>query len=153
MDKILKQFFLAFVIIFLLDQFIKYLSLNGLRYGGEYLSLVLVFNDGVAFSMLSFLKQYLKYLHLFFILVLSFYLFYQKELLKENAIAFGIIIGAGSSNLFDRFVHGGVVDMFYWHKWFEFAVFNFADVAINFAVALIFLNEFILRKRRKNDRF
>ncbi|DAB32382.1 MAG TPA: signal peptidase II, partial [Sulfurospirillum sp. UBA11407] len=40
---------------------------------------------------------------------------------------------------YDRFIHGGVVDYFYWHRWFEFAVFNFADVMINIAVALILL--------------
>lgn len=149
MRKAIIKFIIAFCLIFILDQFIKYLSLNGLRYDGEYLSLILVFNDGVAFSMLSFLKQYLKYLHLVLIIVLLVYLFIQKQLLKENVIAFGIIIGAGSSNLFDRFIHGGVVDMFYWHKWFDFAVFNFADVAINFGVVLIFINEIILKRKEK----
>ena len=39
----------------------------------------------------------------------------------------------------DRFIHGGVVDYVFWHKWFEFAVFNFADVMIDFAVVILII--------------
>ena len=41
------------------------------------------------------------------------------------------------SNDYDRFIHEGVVDMVFWHCGFNFAVFNYADIAIDFAVALI----------------
>ncbi|ENE2172146.1 signal peptidase II, partial [Campylobacter coli] len=57
----------------------------------------------------------------------------------------------GCSNLLDRFIHGGVVDMFFWHKWFHFAIFNVADVMINISVALILIKEIFIKKE-KNDR-
>ena len=41
--------------------------------------------------------------------------------------------------------------MFFWHKGFEFAIFNVADVMINLSVALILIKEIFL-KRGKNDR-
>ncbi|QBL11192.1 signal peptidase II [Campylobacter helveticus] len=151
MIKSYKIFWLFFVLVFVLDQIVKILTLRGMRYQSEYLDLTFALNTGVAFSMLSFLEHYLKYLHLAILLVLFVYLFWQKEFLKEHIVAFGMMLGAGCSNLFDRFIHGGVVDMFFWHKWFEFAIFNVADVMINLSVALILIKEIFL-KRGKNDR-
>ncbi|ENJ1996371.1 lipoprotein signal peptidase, partial [Campylobacter coli] len=43
------------------------------------------------------------------------------------------------------------VDMFFWHKWFHFAIFNVADVMINISVALILIKEIFIKKE-KNDR-
>ena len=151
MIKSYKIFWLFFVLVFAFDQFVKILTLKGMRWQSEYLDLTFALNTGVAFSMLSFLEHYLKYLHLAILLVLFVYLFWQKEFLKEYIVAFGMMLGAGCSNLFDRFIHGGVVDMFFWHKWFEFAIFNVADVMINLSVALILIKEIFL-KRGKNDR-
>lgn len=141
-----------FVLVFLLDQGVKILTLNGLRYESEFLDLTYVLNTGVAFSMLSFLEHYLKYLHLALLLCIFAYLLWQKNFFKEHIVAFGIMLGAGSSNLFDRFIHGGVVDMFFWHKWFNFAIFNVADVMINISVVLILIQEFFI-KRKKNGNF
>lgn len=143
-------FAIAFIAVFVLDQFIKYLSLNGMRYNGSFMSLVLVFNDGVAFSMFSFLKEYLKYIHLALMLLLITYLLMQKKFFKEHFLAFAMMISAGLSNLLDRFLYGGVVDMFFWHKWFEFAIFNVADVMINISVALILIKEIFFKKKDKN---
>ncbi|HJE66555.1 MAG TPA: signal peptidase II [Campylobacter avium] len=143
-------FFIAFVAVFTLDQFVKYLSLSGMRYDGSFMSLVLVYNDGVAFSMFAFLKEYLKYIHLALLLALIAYLLWQKSFFKEHFLAFAMLISAGFSNLLDRFLHIGVVDMFFWHKWFEFAVFNVADVMINISVALILIKEFFFKKKDKN---
>ncbi|EAK2539358.1 lipoprotein signal peptidase [Campylobacter upsaliensis] len=151
MIKDYKIFWSFFALVFVLDQIVKILTLRGMRYQSEYLDLTFALNTGVAFSMLSFFEYYLKYLHLAILLILFSYLFWQKEFLKEHIVAFGLMLGAGCSNLLDRFIHGGVVDMFFWHKGFEFAIFNVADVMINLSVALILIKEIFL-KRGKNDR-
>ncbi|MBF7044429.1 lipoprotein signal peptidase [Campylobacter volucris] len=137
------KFWIIFAIVFALDQVSKYLFLQGLEYKGEFFDLVLTYNTGVAFSMFAFLGAYLKYIQLVFIVVLFGYLFYQKEFLKTHLVAFAIMLSAGCSNLLDRFVHIGVVDFVFWHKWFEFAVFNLADVMINISVVLILIKEFL----------
>ncbi|EAJ1254949.1 lipoprotein signal peptidase [Campylobacter lari] len=150
MLKILPlKFWLVFVLIFILDQASKYLFLQGLEHKGEFFDLVLTYNTGVAFSMFAFLGEYLKYIQLVFILALFGYLLYQKEFFKTHMIAFAIMLSAGCSNLLDRFVHIGVVDFVFWHKWFEFAVFNFADVMINISVALILIKEIFNKKGEK----
>jgi len=118
--------------IFIVDQNIKTLFLEGYRYFGECIDLTLVFNKGVAFSMFAFLEEKLKYIQLLFVAGVFGYIAY----LRKFCYAFpgGILLGAALSNIYDRFIHGGVVDMVYWHCGFNFAVFNFADVMIDFSV-------------------
>ena len=137
MNRALKFFLVSLVVIFCIDQWLKTLFLEGLRWNGDYFSLVLTFNKGVAFSMLSFLDEYLKYIQLALIGSLCIYLIWEKETFIIYAFPAGIIAGAGLSNVFDRFMHGGVVDYLFWHYGFEFAVFNFADVMIDFGVVVI----------------
>jgi len=129
-----KSFFILFFsIIFLIDQFIKYIFLNGFEFNSKCISLVLTINKGVAFSMFSFLGSDLKYIQLTIILGLFFY-FIKENIITKHPILSGILFGAAFSNLFDRFIRGGVIDYVYWHCGFRFAVFNFADVMIDLSV-------------------
>ncbi|WP_419257198.1 signal peptidase II [Campylobacter fetus] len=147
MSKVIFKFLSYFAAIFAVDQITKWIFLNGFRYKGEFIDLVLVFNKGVAFSMFEFLGTNLKYIQLALIAVLLGYLFGQKELLKSHPAAFGLLLGGGCSNILDRFVHGGVVDYIFWHKWFNFAVFNFADMMIDLAILIILIQSFMHRKK------
>lgn len=150
MRKTLFIFFVGFIIIFCIDQAIKQIFLHGFTWQSKIIDLYLVFNTGVAFSMFSFLGENLKYIQIAFIISLFIFLYYEKEFFNENTLAVGIIFGAGCSNIFDRFFHAGVVDYIAWHYKFEFAVFNFADMMINFGVFLILLNAYIkYRKKRE----
>lgn len=135
----LLKFCLFFVGILAADQAIKAVFLDGFHFDGEFISLILTFNKGVAFSMFAFLGENLKFIQIVIILGLLAYLFYEKKLFLNHAVEFGILAGAGFSNIIDRFIHGGVVDYVFWHKWFEFAVFNFADVMIDFAVVILII--------------
>ena len=137
MKSKLIKFFLSFFSIFLIDQAIKYIFLNGFEFKSKCISLILVLNKGVAFSMFSFLGENLKYIQLVLILGLLFYFFKEKILIKYPIIS-GILFGAAFSNLIDRFIRGGVVDYVYWHCGFNFAVFNFADTMIDLSIALLF---------------
>lgn len=150
MCKAIFKFGLFFLVILLLDQFIKQIFINGFRWNGEFFSLILTYNKGVAFSMFAFLEENLKYIQICIIALLLVYFIYQKNFFMKFPSLIGILIGAGSSNLLDRFIHGGVVDYVFWHKWFEFAVFNFADVMINISVGLILLIEIFSKKKDKN---
>ncbi len=147
MYKSIVVFFLAFSGVIIVDQSIKVIFLDGFRWYGEYFSLILTYNKGVAFSMLSFLDENLKYIQLFLIFGIFIYLIYERELFVKYSLPAGLILGAGSSNIYDRFIHGGVVDYFFWHKWFNFAVFNLADVMINIGVGIILLVSFLESKR------
>ena len=125
--------------IFIIDQNIKMLFVDGFRYYTGCIDLILVYNRGVAFSMLSFLDEWLKYIQLVMVMGVLGYIFYLKKLCY--AFPAGLLLGGAFSNIYDRFIHGGVVDMVYWHCGFNFAVFNFADVMIDVAVIwLLILN-------------
>ncbi|MFT7860590.1 MAG: signal peptidase II [Sulfurimonas sp.] len=125
--------------VFIVDQNIKTLFVEGFRYYTECIDLILVYNKGVAFSMFDWIGEYLKYLQLFLVAGVFGYIIYLKKLCY--AFPAGLIIGGAVSNIYDRFIHGGVVDMVYWHCGFDFAVFNFADVVIDIGVVwLLVLN-------------
>ena len=130
--------------VFIIDQQIKMLFVDGFRYYTEWMDFILVYNNGVAFSMFAFLQEWLKYIQLAIVVGVLIYLFYLKEVCY--AFPAGLLLGGAFSNIYDRFVHGGVVDMFYYHAWpypiagqNGFAVFNFADVMIDIAVLWILL--------------
>lgn len=145
MLKSLVRFFLFFIIVFCADQAIKYAFLSGFSASSQWIDLVLVFNKGVAFSMFAFLGEYLKYIQLVLIFGIFGYLLSEKEMLRRFSAELGLVLGGGASNILDRFIHGGVVDYVYWHKWFDFAVFNFADVMIDLGVGIIILRMIIKR--------
>lgn len=126
--------------IFIIDQTIKTLFVEGLRYYTECIDLILVYNKGVAFSMFAFLEESLKWIQLALLAgVVGYTLWLKKTCYLLPA---GIMVGAGLSNVYDRFIHGGVVDYVYWHCGFNFAVFNFADVMIDFAVLWLMILNF-----------
>lgn len=132
--------FLSLVGTFIMDQNIKMLFVDGFRYYTDCIDLILVYNKGVAFSMLSFLDESLKYIQLVMVGGVLLYIIYMQKICY--AFPAGLMLGGAFSNIYDRFIHGGVVDMVYWHCGFNFAVFNFADVMIDVAVAWILLLNF-----------
>ena len=127
-----------FITIFILDQVVKYGFANlAWDVDGPYMSLKFAYNYGVAFSMFSFLEHNLKYIQLLIIVIATIYLLKNKDVFDEYYLSIALLYAGGLSNILDRFTYGGVVDYFYWHYGFEFAIFNIADVIINMAVALI----------------
>ncbi len=141
MQKELFLFVVVAVAVFGADQYIKQLILDGFRYDTACISIIYTLNTGVAFSMFAFLGPYLKYIQLGIIAAGLFYI-YRENLFARYFIPVGMLLGAALANILDRFVHGGVVDYVFWHCGFDFAVFNFADVMIDVAVALILLIHF-----------
>lgn len=126
--------------IFIIDQNIKMLFVDGFRYYTECIDLILVYNKGVAFSMFAFLQEYLKYIQLVMVTGILIYIYTLQKLCY--ALPAGLVLGGAFSNIYDRFIHGGVVDMVYWHCGFNFAVFNFADVMIDLGIVWLLLLNF-----------
>lgn len=136
-DQVIKEFFVS-----------KAMQMYGLPleflyshsvdiYQSSCINMRLVFNYGVAFSLFAFLQENLKWLQIF--LITGAFVYVVRLNKQCYALPSGILMGAGLSNIYDRFLHGGVVDYVYWHCGFNFAIFNFADVMIDLAVAWILL--------------
>ena len=144
---------ILFVSIFIIDQIVKYGFANfNWNVEGPYMSLKLAYNYGVAFSMFSFLEHYLKYMQLIIVLVATIYLFKNTDIFKEYYLSIALLYAGGLSNILDRFTYGGVVDYFYWHYGFKFAIFNLADVMINIAVALIIYKQIKQIRKEKKEK-
>lgn len=150
MKKEIKLALIIFISIFIIDQVVKYgFAVLGWDADGSIMSLKLAYNYGVAFSMFSFLAEYLKYIQLFIVLIGTIYLFKNKEIFYKYYIPIALLYAGGLSNILDRFTYGAVVDYFYWHYMFEFAIFNFADVMIDLAVVIIIYMQIVESRKEK----
>jgi len=98
--------------------------------------------------MLAFLGDNLKWVQLLLIVGIVAYVFYAGYL-KQYTFAIGLIVGGAIGNLYDRFIHEGVVDYVAWHCGFNFAVFNYADVMIDLGVAIILLMSYLEYRKEK----
>jgi len=157
MMRALVIFFLVAIGTFIIDQNLKVMAMdavNGIEYStilkGSCIDLELHYNKGVAFSMLAFLGENLKWVQLTLILGILAYVFYDGYL-KQHAFAIGLILGGAFGNLYDRFIHEGVVDYVAWHCGFNFAVFNYADVMIDLGVAIILLVTYLEYRKEKKE--
>jgi len=156
MIRSLTIFFLVLIGTFIIDQNLKIMAMdavNGVEYAtilkGSCIDLELHYNRGVAFSMLAFLGDNLKWVQLLLIVGIFIYVFYDGYI-KQYAFPIGLILGGAFGNLYDRFIHEGVVDYVAWHCGFNFAVFNYADVMIDLGVAIILLFSYLEYRKEKN---
>lgn len=141
------------------DQYIKFLVESGMGYNEQidllpFLALYRTHNEGIAFSMLSWLHD--GGLIAMTVAVIGFvsYLWWTTAPERNvSRIGFALIIGGALGNLIDRSLLGYVVDYILFHlpSW-SFAVFNMADVYITLGAGLIILDELIQwRKERSAD--
>ena len=138
--RFLTIFFLALTGTFIIDQGIKDLFVAGYEWQSNCISLELHYNKGVAFSMFAFLGPYLKWLQALLIAGIILYLFI-SGLVKQYAFPLGLLIGGAIGNLYDRFTQEGVVDYIYWHCWFDYPVFNYADIMVIIGVGWLALSQ------------
>ena len=153
MNRELKLAITIFIVVFIIDQVVKFGFANlNWNLDGPYMSLNLAYNYGVAFSMFSFLEHNLKYIQLAIVLIATLYLFKNQSVFKEYYLPIALLYSGGLSNILDRFTYGGVVDYFYWHYGFEFAIFNIADVMIDLAVVIIIYKQIRQSREEKKQK-
>jgi len=143
-------FFLVILGTFIIDQNIKDIFVEGYYRAGECINLELHYNKGVAFSMFASLGENLKWLQGGLVLILLFFIFKDKYL-ERYAFPAGLLIGGALGNVYDRFIHEGVVDYVAWHCKFNYAVFNFADVAIDIAFMIIVVMVYFFPEEERVD--
>lgn len=113
-----------------------------------FFNLVLVFNEGVSFGMLStlpFRRFALSFIVLVIIAVLFF--FFLKENRRFPKIAYSLIIAGAIGNTIDRISFGGVIDFLDFHIMsYHWPAFNVADSLICIGVFILILFDFIINK-------
>lgn len=83
-------------------------------------------NDGMAFGMLPNQKWLLILLCLLILAVIGFVIYKTKPEKMLEKISYGMIIGGAIGNLFDRIMHGFVID-FIDVRIIDYPIFNVAD--------------------------
>ncbi len=141
-----------FVIIF--DQATKWSILAFIPNGGvvricPYFNLLLTFNYGTSFGLLSpntILQSYMIIGLTILCLVFLFYVFFKLKTIFEKILT-AILIGGACGNLLDRFFHGAVVDFIdLYYKTFHWPAFNFADICISCSVLGLLIFNLLSRK-------
>ncbi len=117
--RVYTIFGLVAVGIFLIDQGIKEMFLDGYGLFSPCISLELHINYGVAFSMFAFLGSSLKWIQTVLVVVILIYMLLDG-LIQKYPFSSATILGGAVGNLYDRFTQGGVVDYVYWHCGFDF---------------------------------
>ncbi|MCH8499302.1 MAG: signal peptidase II [Marinobacter sp.] len=107
----------------------------------------LLHNTGAAFSFLAGAGGWQRWFFIILALVVSGVLVRWLATLKANetwlAVALSLILGGALGNVYDRIVHGYVVDFlhFYWGN-YHFPAFNLADTAITIGAFMLILDMF-----------
>lgn len=110
-------------------------------------NLTLLHNTGAAFSFLANADGWQRWFFVVLALVVSTVLVGWLRKLKANetwmAIAIVLILGGALGNVYDRVMHGYVVDFlhFYWQDW-HFPAFNIADTGITIGAGMMILDLF-----------
>ena len=136
------------------DQVTKSLVVASLSRGESipitgFMSLVLAYNAGAAFSFLAGAPGWQRWFFTAVAIVASVFLTW---MLKRggshmSCAGFAFILGGALGNLWDRIAIGKVVDflLFHYHGW-SWPAFNVADSAITLGAALLIMDSF--RQRR-----
>ena len=147
------------LIIFLLDRISKIYVINldskflgSEIFSSKYLNISLIWNEGIAFGLLSMadseLYNFISILISLIILVIIFMIF-RAEGIKKYALL--MILGGAIGNLYDRVIFGAVPDFIDFHIGnFHWFIFNFADVFITVGVFFMILIEFAGNNKDKS---
>ena len=163
-EKILRKNFiinlLLVFLIFLLDRISKiyviYLDkkfLGSEIFSSKYLNITLIWNEGIAFGLLNFEKNYLYNILTIFILtviILILFMIIKTEGLKKFSLL--LILGGALGNIFDRIFYKAVPDFIDFHIGnFHWFIFNIADIFISVGVIFMILFELIGINEKRYD--
>ena len=160
--KKLLIYFLIVNFIFFLDRITKIYILNLAEMNGSidifvnnFLNIILVWNSGIGFGLLSFEKDFTYNLItslIIFINIIIVYLAINSN--NSKSYFFVMILGGSLGNLFDRIYYSAVpdfIDLNYNN--FHWFVFNVADIFITIGIlCLIFVELFFNKRELDNER-
>jgi len=115
-----------------------------------FLSLVLAFNTGAAFSFLAGASGWQRWFFAGVAIVASVFLVWMLRRGGSRALSAGValILGGALGNLWDRLTQGRVTDFVLLHyQGWSWPAFNVADSAITVGAALLILDSFRARPR------
>ena len=145
------------LIIFLADRISKLYILSVLENSGDvdiyinsYINLILAWNSGIGFGLLSFDKSVIYNtitILIIFINLIILYLIIKSD--KIRSYLFVIILGGSIGNLFDRIYYAAVPDFIdISYKGYHWFIFNVADIFISIGVICLIIVELMNYKKK-----
>ena len=145
------------IIIFSLDRISKYYvisqsekNLSNDLFQSKFLNINLIWNEGIAFGLLSFGNEVfynIISILIAIIIIILFILIFKAEKIKKYSYI--IICGGALGNLFDRIIYKSVPDFIDFHyNEFHWFIFNIADIFITLGVLCLIYDEIFLEKKR-----
>ena len=146
-------FFILFI--FLFDRISKIIVINLEKNDGisnysltSFLNIELIWNDGIAFGLLSFNeKYYYNILTAIIILITLIVFFFMIKSSGYQKNGFLMVFGGSLGNIFDRLYYSSVPDFIDIHiNNFHWFIFNVADIFITLGVFLLIYSEFLKKE-------
>ena len=148
--------FLIILSIFALDRVSKILIVNYIKESEKneiiltsFLNLDLIWNEGIAFGLLSFEEatsyNFVTIIISIVIIILTIIL---NKAEKLSRIGLLLVIGGALGNFFDRIFYSAVPDFIDFHyNGFHWFIFNIADIFITLGILCLIYDEVFLEKR------
>jgi len=158
-----KKFYISFLIvalIYFIDRlskiYIIQLDENNLGsdiFNSAYLNIVLIWNKGIAFGLLSFTESYfynILSLIISLIVVILVLMTLKSQGFKRYSLL--MIVGGALGNLHDRIMFKAVPDFIDFHVGsFHWFIFNVADIFITVGIISMVILEFTNNNKQKNE--
>lgn len=113
----------------------------------SWFNLNLAFNPGAAFSFLAGQGGWQRWFFAGLAIVVALWLLYSLFFDRLNGLTrfgYASILGGALGNMYDRLVHGKVIDFIQWHyQNHAWPTFNIADVAITVGVTMVLLGTIV----------
>ena len=142
--------------IFGLDRFTKVYvisqnekNLSSELFVSKYLNINLIYNEGIAFGLLSFDQSYMyNFLTILIaaVILIIFFMTLKSDGFKKYSLL--MIFGGALGNIYDRIVFSSVPDFIDIHYGeFHWFIFNVADIFITIGVICLIYDELLLQKK------
>lgn len=147
---------LVAVLIVAADRILKLVVMNGYEEGavmGElpgFFDFIYVRNTGAAFSLFSDMTLLLGIVSVLFCICVAVYWFVRRPKNNMKRAAVALLFAGALGNAIDRIFYGYVVD-FISLKWFDFPVFNIADMAIVIGALMAVVYVIFLDKETEDE--
>ena len=156
-----RNFLINFSLIFIIFSFdriskIYVIYLDKKLFGSEifsskYLNINLIWNEGIAFGLLSFDEKFFYNILTILILIIIFIIFLmiiKSDGFKKYALL--MLLGGALGNVFDRLYYKAVPDFIDFHIHdFHWFIFNVADIFITLGVIFVIILELVYKNEDK----
>ena len=128
-------------------------NFDSILFESKFLNINLIWNEGIAFGLLSFGEKNLYNILTFVIILVSLFILYIgiRNIGYKKYAFLGIFAGS-LGNIYDRLFYNAVPDFIDFHvKDFHWFIFNIADIFITIGVIIMIMSEFFTNNKELHD--